>query len=146
VPLSSDPDARARQVANLRPGDQKASNREQHGAYSEKKLAPLRERYRTDLRGQFPSAGEDELIIQAGRLAQMDVLQQFLDAHGPIRHHRRGETFPAAQLLASVTSAYERRRDLLAERERAKAEDPFALYHALEAKYAHEDANADDAA
>lgn len=43
MPLSSDPDARARQLANIRPGDHQASNREAHGAYSQTKLAPLRE-------------------------------------------------------------------------------------------------------
>lgn len=67
----------------------------------------------------------------------MDALQQFLDHRGPIRHQRRGETFPAAPLWASITTAYERRRDLLAERERATADgDPQAAIDAVLAEYA----------
>jgi hypothetical protein len=50
MPLSSNPEKRAAQLANLRPGDHRASNREAHGAYSEQKLAPLRKRYLGELR------------------------------------------------------------------------------------------------
>lgn len=130
MPLSPDPEARKAQLANLR-----ADAATVHGARSEAKLKPSRERYLTELRDQFPAAGEDELIMQASRLAQMDLLQQFLDWRGVIRDRRRGETFPAAQLLASITAAYERRRDILAERERTKGEQPEDLQAYLQRTY-----------
>jgi hypothetical protein len=126
MPLSSDPEKRAAQLANLRPN---AATR--HGVNVEARLAPLRERYLAEQRRLFPSAGEDEVTIQASRLAQMEVLQDFLDRRGPIRHQRQGQTFAAADLLAKVTQAYERRRDLLAAREERNSEPESLLERQL---------------
>jgi len=113
-PLSHDPIKREAQLANLRP-----SASRKHEALSERALAPLRAKYRIELTAAFPHAASDEINIQASRLAMMERLQEWLDARGPISHQRRGTTYPAADLLAKVVSAYERRRDVLAERERA---------------------------
>ena len=73
---------------------------------------------RAEQRAAFPSAGDDEIAVQAGRLAQMHLLQSYLEDRGLIAdRRRRGVTFPAAQLLVTISAAYERRRDQLAEQE-----------------------------
>ena len=131
MPLSQDPEKRARQLANLQPRAAAV-----HGAFVEPKLAPIRERYLTELRAQLPSAGDTELVIQAGRLAQMDVLQQFLDWRGPIRHQRRGDTFPAADLLAKLSSAFERQHERLLERERQSGSTGGDTIDSIAAEYA----------
>ena len=119
MPASSDPAKREVQRRNLK---QYSENSRTHGAHSEAKLQPLREQYEAEQRAAFPSAGEDEIAVQAGRLAQMHLLQSYLEDRGLIADRRRGVTFPAAQLLVTISAAYERRRDQLAERERASTQ------------------------
>jgi hypothetical protein len=100
MPLSSDPQARERQIANLKRGQLA------HGANSEALIRPLAEEYLAELAGEFPNASERVLRLQARRLAKLDRLGSYLEGKGEIRHHRRGEVFPASALEESITSAF----------------------------------------
>jgi hypothetical protein len=113
MPASRDPVKRQAQLANLRNGKTPT-----HGAQSEVRVRPLRERYLAELAVTYPNATDHELVIQAQRLAQLELLGAFLDERGVIRHRRRGDVFPAASLAEKIASAYERQAAVLAERER----------------------------
>jgi hypothetical protein len=139
MPLSPDPNARKAQLANL-----KANAHHIHGAHSETALAPLRAGYAAELAEAFPSASKAEISLLAHRQAQLHVLAAWMDKHGVLANKQRGVPFPAVQLHERIAAAFEKQYALLAEREHARAEDPFALYRALEAKYAQEDANGAD--
>ena len=138
MPLSSDPQARERQLGNL-----KRTAATTHGAKSETQIRPLRERYVAELRAEFPNASERRLIIQAHRLAQLELLGAFTDDRGVIRHKRRGDVFPAAALAEKVASAY------LAEHERLEAAERAAALvdgtRSLEQVIAEIESGADDA-
>ena len=130
MPLSDDPKRRQRQLANLQP---RAAAK--HHAYDAAALRPARERYQSELSARYPSAGEDEIAIQATRLAQCELLQRYLDERGVVRNRSRGDVFPAALLLAQITQAYERRRDVLAERERERSDDDSETLESIMAEY-----------
>jgi hypothetical protein len=119
VPLSQDPEKRANQLANL-----KTTSAIKHGARSEERVRPLRERHVAELAKAFPSATELEVAIQAHRLAQLDLLGAFMDERGVIRHKRRGEVFPAAGLMEKIATSFERQQAILLERERTKGAPP----------------------
>jgi hypothetical protein len=101
VALSKDPAARARQLANLK--DTAAVT---HGGNSEALIRPLAEMYLAELAEEFPSASERVLKVQARRLAKLERLGVYLDAKGEIRHHRRGEVYPASALEEKISAAY----------------------------------------
>jgi hypothetical protein len=101
VPLSKDPAARERQLANLR-----SSSAVKHGTRSEVLIRPLAEQYLAELVGEFPDASERVLKLQARRLAKLERIASFLEERGEIRHQRRGEPFPVAALEESVTAAF----------------------------------------
>ena len=94
MPLSSDPEKRTNQLANLRP-----NAAVKHAAWYQEQLEPLRLKYQAELRERFPSADDDELAIQASRLAQMHILTRFLDAANPVRPTAAS----AVKLLSQIT-------------------------------------------
>lgn len=100
MPLSKDPSARRAQLDNLKRGQLT------HGASTEALIRPLAEAYLAELVGEFPSASERVLRVQARRLAKLDRLGVYLDGRGEIRHRRRGEVFPASALEEQVSAAY----------------------------------------
>ena len=98
MPLSKDPDRRAKQLANLRPAGAVT-----HGATSERKLAPLRDRHRDELMRRFPQLDEQRLSLLADLLARCDLARDFIDVRGLMRNTR--EPHPVLELL----SRWERR-------------------------------------
>jgi hypothetical protein len=92
-----------------------------HGAYSEQRVAPLRERYLAELRKEFPSVSERRLVIQAHRLGQLELLGRFTDERGVIRSQRHGNVFPAATLGERLATAYLAEHDRLEQQEREHA-------------------------
>jgi hypothetical protein len=128
VPLSSDPKARAAQLANL-----KASAPTTHGAHSEALIRPLAEAYLAELAEEFPAASERVLKVQARRLAKLDRLGVYLDAKGEIRHQRRGEVYPASALEEKVSAAFLAEHVRLEQLQRERADDGDADYFAAEA-------------
>ena len=77
-----------------------------HGASSESRVGPLRSEYLAQLKLEFPAADERVLIVQAGRLAKLELLERFVDERGVIRHRRRGDTFPAVALAERITQGF----------------------------------------
>ena len=115
MPLSSDPAARARQLANL-----KSTSAVKHNAYSETAIRPIRERLVTELTKAFPSATSEEIATQAMRMAQLEALGIYLDERGVIAHKRRGTIYPAAVFAEKLAAQFERQHALLLERERER--------------------------
>ena len=114
MPLSGDPEARKRQLANLR-----SSSAVTHGAHSDALTRPLAEQYLAELLEEFPTASERVLQLQARRLAKLDRLASYLERKGEIRHQRRGEVFAASALEERVATGYLATHDRLEqERER----------------------------
>ena len=143
-PLSSDPDARARQLANLRSG-QRAGNltpgagqeraalaNTRHGAYSSALLAnvegevvelrdalaeaaPVR-----DAAGQVPAADYTALEIAARRLKRYRHLSSWLDLHGRI-DEETGDVKPAARLELDAEKALTASLDALGMNPQARA-------------------------
>jgi hypothetical protein len=101
MPLSSNPDARARQLANLTP-----RSAVKHGAYSPELLAPERERILGELLASFPNVRRDRLELLAAQRARIVLLQAYVEARGIIAHKGRGSTFPAVDRLQREESAY----------------------------------------
>lgn len=134
VALSSDPKARAAQLANLR-----STAAETHGADGAA-ARQLAERYLAELAAEFPSASERVLRVQARRLAKLDRLATYLEGVGEIRHKRRGEVYPASALEEKIAGAYLAEHARLAELERlARAERPAAALEALADELADDD-------
>jgi CRP-like cAMP-binding protein len=101
VPLSKDPAARRKQLANL-----KTTSAVKHGTRSEALIRPLAEMYLAELTGEFPQASERVLRLQARRLAKLDRLASYLEGRGEIRHQRRGDVFPASAMEEQITASF----------------------------------------
>lgn len=110
MPLSNDDFARRRQLRNLK-------HAPVHGAYSETRLAPLRERYAVELKQRFPSADPPEIALLANRQAQLTLLAEWQDRRGLLANRQRGTVFPAVALHERIAAAFERQYALLRERE-----------------------------
>jgi hypothetical protein len=130
MPLSSDPDKRVAQLRNLKPNAAAT-----HGAFSEQQLAPLRERYIAELQEAFPSASGAEIALLAHRQAQLAVLAAWMDRRGLFVNRQRGIPYPAVQLHDRIATAFERRRDILAAREQARAAGGGDLHAYIERVY-----------
>jgi hypothetical protein len=126
--LSEDPAKRQNQLANLKP-----TAATKHGAGSEQATREGRERFLVELRETFPNAAEQLLVVQAGRLSQLEQLTQFLDEKGPILHARYGRVREAAQLHERISTSAERAHLLLEDRERENGGTPGVPHAALEA-------------
>ena len=137
MPLSSDPQARQAQLANLRRGQPV------HGALTEATVRPRRERLLAELRAEFPSASERRLIVQAHRLAQLELLGEFADERGVIAHRRRGTVYPAAALAERIASAFLAEQDRLEAQAREAGDNGAPTIAQIEARYAAE-AEAED--
>jgi hypothetical protein len=129
-PLSKDEQARERQLANLKRGDNPAPAANQralkHGAESETALGTARERFLAELVEEFPHAPERDLRLVAHRLAQVERLAEYVDRKGVIAHQRRGTVLPAVQTLDRLTNSIEQRLDRLRDRE-ASATAPASI-------------------
>jgi len=141
--VSRGPDKRKRtmspaSLANLKPGpgfqSGNAINRT-HGARSEGLIAPLAEQYLAELQREFPQASERVLRLQARRLAKLERLAGWLEAHGEIRHQRRGEVFEASKLEESITAAFlTTQHRLEAQREQARSDRGATLARIVDAE------------
>lgn len=101
MPLSGDPEARKRQLANLRPDAAL-----KHGARSEVAIRGRADELFAELSGLFPSASETTLRLQARRLSKLESISRFLEERGEIRNRRLGEPFPVSAMEESLTAAF----------------------------------------
>lgn len=114
MPLSQDPEARQRQLANLKPHAAMT-----HGARSGAVIREAAAEHLANLKRQLPSASDEELWVQASRMAQIQRLSAFIEERGLIRDQRKGTVYNAASMLAQLSSTFERQHAVLLERERA---------------------------
>lgn len=110
--LSSNPEARARSLANLKVGPV------QHGGYAESRLASLRKRFAKELAKRFPSADKPEISLLAHHQAQLSVLEDWQEKRGLLSNRQRGTVAPPVELHERIAVAFERQYAGLAERER----------------------------
>lgn len=129
MPLSSDPDRRAKQLANLR-----SSAAVTHGAHSGALIREAAGEHLANLKQQLPNASEEELWVQASRMAQIQRLSAFVEAKGLIRDQRKGTVFAAANLLATLSTQFERQHQLLLDRERSAGANRSTSLEAIAAE------------
>jgi hypothetical protein len=130
MPLSKDPAARAKQLANL-----KAENSTKHGARSEVLIRAESSEYVAELRRSYPAEGEVWVRLQARRMAKLARLAVYLEGRpSEVLNLRQGKLNPAMAEEESLTRA------LLADLERAEQRKkdaggkPAAGLEALRAK------------
>jgi hypothetical protein len=92
--LSSDQQARQKQLANLRPGA-----RTVHGAQSQTLLEPLRERHRAELLADYPAIGSRRLALLSDLFARIELASSYLDRAGLVKDRRTLEPRPLVKLL-----------------------------------------------
>jgi hypothetical protein len=119
VMLSKDPAKRANQLANL-----KRTAATTHGAFSGRLIRQATGEHLASLAAQLPNASGEELRVQASRMAQIERLTQYIEAKGLIRNQRQGTVYVAADLLAKLSTQFERQHALLLERERTRPARP----------------------
>jgi len=126
MPISTDPEKRAKQIANLKRGDNPAPVGNQlglkHGASKPDKLL-VRERrtqFLAELSETFPSASNAERLMVATNMARLELLGDYLDQHGVIRNRRTGQVYEAARLEQQVSGSLERQWAILTAREQAR--------------------------
>jgi hypothetical protein len=127
MPLSKDPDARSRQLANLRAGSGASVGNQQtvtHGAYSGRLIRQATGEHLASLAEQLPNASGEELRVQASRMAQIERLTAYIESRGLIRNQRQGTVYVAAELLAKLSTLFERQHGVLLERERTRPAHP----------------------
>ncbi len=124
--LSSDPERRAAQLANLVKGQSSdpavaarqrrglSPGRQVHGAYAAARRQPLEDEHRTRLAAQFPGAidtpaGQDLVNAAAKRAAMLDLFGAWLSDNGPIvMRGRTVEVTAPARELRHLLDAHER--------------------------------------
>jgi hypothetical protein len=130
MPLSKNEAARDRQLANLKPAAAAT-----HGAHSGALIRDASRERLASLTERFPSAGQEELTVHAVRMAQIERLAAYVEHKGLIRNQRKGDVFPAVEMLARLSTAFERQHALLLEREQAKGNvKPGALLASIVAE------------
>ena len=114
MPLSPDPGARDRQLANLRRGPVS------HGTGSARRLGPVRERHARALRADYPQLDDRRLSLLADLLARIDVAARWLDRRGSVMT-QDGDVHPVVSDLDRWTS---KAWQWLSELEGAQRSDP----------------------
>jgi hypothetical protein len=98
-------------------GNSKATT---HGAWSERRVGPLRDGFLVALRDRFPAVPDELLRVQAHRQAQLELLSAWADSHGVVRN-ARGDVAGAVSLARQLARDFEQRHDRLVEIEREAA-------------------------
>jgi len=113
--LSKDPEARARQMANLRPENLRPDAALKHGTRSDAIVGELTSGYERELEETFPGEPAVWRRIQATRMAKIALLSDYL-ARRPslVLNLRTGKLNPAAAEQESLSRA------LLADLEKAE--------------------------
>jgi hypothetical protein len=80
----------------------------QHGAYSERHLAPVREQHGRDLAERYPWVDPGRRAVQAQRLAQIELGAAWLDDQGGVVRDEEGNVFDIADKLSRWSAQAER--------------------------------------
>lgn len=135
MPLSNDPEKRARQLANLQRGNPAPhgnTRRLTHGTRSERRLEPLRIEMAAGLRCDYPDLDDRRLAILADRLARMESGRRWLDAQDGVVRNAKGEPWPVVALIETWARQAEQ---ILADLERERrSSGRFAAFEAAVAE------------
>lgn len=112
MPLSRDPNARSKQLANLSPNAAAT-----HGLRSAE-VATLAESYLAELLLEFPTASQRVLRLQARRLAKVELCARYLNEHGLVRSKRTGAVRQVAEFEETLTKGFLAEQARLEERQR----------------------------
>jgi hypothetical protein len=105
-----------------------------HGASSEATLAEVSARHLVELRKEFPQASERILLLQAGRLARLEVLMGFFGDMGmQALVDRQGKPRATTLLMGQLENSVERtHRELSGEGASGDgAADPYEAYRRI---------------
>jgi hypothetical protein len=116
MPISPDPEQRAKQIAALQPGHTV------HGAYAAAVIQPETQRILDVLLKRFTGVPRDRLEVLAQHRARITVLAAYVAEKGVLRNRRLGEVFPAVSLLAREEDRYRRELDRIEELSRGSGE------------------------
>ena len=101
MPLSSDPEARERQLANLKP-----SNSTKHGARSEVLIRESSREILAELEKLYPSESAHWLSLQSRRLAKIGRLAAYLEGRpSEVLNQKTGKLNPAQEQEEVLTRA-----------------------------------------
>jgi len=79
-----------------------------HGAYSERRIAPVREEHARGLAERYPQMNPARRALQSQRLAQIDLASAWLDERGTVVRDEMGNVLDVATKLAAWLAAAER--------------------------------------
>jgi hypothetical protein len=130
--LSPKPDARQRQLANLRPNAHST-----HGVYDLRRTQPLAEQHTIALRESFPQADDRLIAAQAQRSAAIDLAWAWICEHGLVRT-KAGDPFGVVQLWRRLLNDSDAAHRALEQQQRAVTEDPGERLRAIGARIARE--------
>lgn len=116
--LSSDPEKRARQLANL-----KSNAHGSHGLYDKSRLAPLAEEHTVALRQVFPDADDRLIAAQAQRAAAIDLAWAWIAENGIVRT-KAGDPFPVVALWRRLLADSDAAHKALREQQQGASLDP----------------------
>lgn len=117
-PVANIQTAEGKPVAGAEPGNTRAMT---HGARSELRLVPVRERHVAELHRQYPKLDGRRLVLLADRLARIEVASAWLDRQDGVVRNKDGEVFAvvgeverwssrAEKVLAEVEAEHRRDR------------------------------------
>jgi hypothetical protein len=78
------------------------------GAYSERQLAPVRQRHADDLARRYPWVDVGRRAVQAQRLGQIELGARWLDERGEVVRDDEGRIYPIADAVSKWSTAAER--------------------------------------
>lgn len=104
--MSPDPEARARQLANLKPGFVRADAALKHGARSEAIVLADSSMYVAELQRTYPGESEVWVRLQARRMAKIARLSAYLEGRpSEVLNQRHGKLNPAMAEEERLTQA-----------------------------------------
>jgi hypothetical protein len=105
APIANIQTADGKPVAGAEPGNTRALT---HGAESEHRLAPVRERHVAELRRDLPKLDARRLALLADRLARVELATVWLDRQDGIVRNRDGEIYAVADRVERWATAAEK--------------------------------------
>jgi hypothetical protein len=114
-----------------------------HGLGSETAIAPLRATYVAELKDSYPNVPHPVLLVQAARMARLELASRYIDKHGVLRNVRGGVPYPIVQQMQRDERALERWYADRALEEESKSSSSAELYAQVLERLAAEEAPAD---
>lgn len=104
APLPNLQGADGRPVAGAEEGNSRAMT---HGVYSERRVAPLREKHVAELRRDYPRLDGRRLTLLADRLARIEAASAWLDQQDGLVRDENGEIYAVVKALETWSTRAE---------------------------------------